>query len=284
MLKKTAETVEKIASTISEDNITLYSAQTSFFVMISAIPFIMLLLMLTGNFITVSEDEVIRILDANAPKSISPMLEFIVREILEKKMTSSLSFSALTLLWSASRGVVSVEKGLDSVYHSPKKRGFIAINAYAVFYTFSFLLIILFSLILMVFGNSIAQMLSEMFPVARGFIDSILSARAFISVVILTLFFACAYTFVPARKLKLKNQLPGALFAASGWMIFSLIFSVYIDNFSNKSYVYGSLTALIIMMLWVYFCMIIMFMGGEINYYLENSGSEQNNQKQGMKQ
>lgn len=270
MLKKIWKTIELISKTISDDNITLYSAQTSFFIIISAIPFIMLLFMLAGKFIMVSDADIIQFLDSSVPKSVLPMMEFILEEILNKKMVPSISLSALTLLWTASRSVVAVEKGLDSVYHSPKKRGFIAINAYGLFYTFAFLVIIVFSLVIMVFGNSIASMVSDAFPPAKEFIDSLLSARAFISIVILTAFFTCAYKFIPAKPLKLKKQLPGAIFSASGWMIFSLIFSVYIDNFSNKSYVYGSLTAVIIMMLWIYFCMIIMFIGGEINYFLGN--------------
>jgi membrane protein len=274
MLKKIWDVIMKISNTMSEDNITVYSAQTSFFIVISAIPFIMLLCMLAGNFIKVSDADIIRFLDSSVPKSVAPMLEFILQEILEKKMASSISISALTLLWTASRSVVAVEKGLDSVYHSTKQRGVIALNAYALFYTFAFLVVILFSLLIMVFGNSIAQMMTDVFPVAEGVVNSILSARAFISFVILTLFFAFAYKFIPGRKLKLQRQLPGAVFSASGWMIFSLLFSIYIDNFSNKSYVYGSLTALIILMLWLYFCMIIMFVGGEINNFLENAASE----------
>jgi membrane protein len=274
MLKKIWDVIMKISDTMSEDNITVYSAQTSFFIVISAIPFIMLLCMLAGNFIKVSDADIIRFLDSSVPKSVAPMLEFILQEILEKKMASSISISALTLLWTASRSVVAVEKGLDSVYHSTKQRGVIALNAYALFYTFAFLVVILFSLLIMVFGNSIAQMMTDVFPVAEGVVNSILSARAFISFVILTLFFAFAYKFIPGRKLKLQRQLPGAVFSASGWMIFSLLFSIYIDNFSNKSYVYGSLTALIILMLWLYFCMIIMFVGGEINNFLENAASE----------
>lgn len=270
MLKKIWKTICLISKTISDDNITLYSAQVSFFMIISAIPFIMLIFMIAGQFIVVSDADIIRFLDSSVPKSILPMMKFILEEILGKKMGSSISLSALALLWTASRSVVAVEKGLDSVYHSPKKRGFIAVNAYALFYTFAFLIVIVFSLVIMVFGNSIAAMVSDAFPLAKEFTDSVLSARAFISIVILTAFFASAYKFIPARKQKFKNQLPGAIFSASGWMIFSLVFSVYIDNFSNKSYVYGSLTAIVIMMLWIYFCMIILFMGGEINYFLEN--------------
>ena len=276
MRKKLWNAVMFVSDTFSRDNVVLYSAQASYFIIISLAPFIMLICMIAGHFIPLTADDILGFFGGGMPKSVHALLEIVLDEILEKKINSSISFSAIMLLWTASRSIIAITRGLDSVYHVPQSRNIITMNAYALFYTAAFLVVIVFSLVIMVFGNSIAQMTAEAFPALKDILDAILSARALVSIVVLTLFFQCAYCFVPSGKMKFKNQLPGALFSASGWIIFSLLFSIYIDNFSNKSYIYGSLTALIILMLWVYFCMTIMLIGGEINYFLSNNGDDAN--------
>lgn len=267
-MHKAFKFISSIFSELTNDNITVYSAYASFYMVISFVPFLMMILMVVGRFVTVSPTDVSNLVGNNLPKSVVNLLSYTVDEILHNDSISLISIPAVTLLWTASRSVVAVEKGLDSVYKVKEKRSFIKLNIYGIFYTFTIFVAILFSLGLMVFGNLIADTLSEFFPFAIGVIDTILSKRAIISIVTLTLFFALVYTLMPGVRLNFFKQLPGALFSASGWMIFSLVFSIYVDNFSNKSYLYGSLTALIILMLWIYFCMIIIFLGGEINYFL----------------
>lgn len=274
MIKKLWNAIVAVSDTFSRDNVALYSAQASYYIIISSVPFIMLICMIAGHFISFSSEDILGFFGTSMPKSVHALLTIVLNEILEKKINPSISFSAIMLLWTASRSAIAISRGFDSVYHAATKRNFIAVNASALFYTMAFLVIIVFSLVIMVFGNFIAQMTSDAFPALTDILDSILSARALVSIVVLTLFFQCAYYFMTSCKLKFKNQLPGALFSASGWIIFSLLFSIYIDNFSNKSYIYGSLTALIIMMLWVYFCVTIMLIGGEINRFLADSEGE----------
>jgi membrane protein len=78
------------------------------------------------------------------------------------------------------------------------------------------------------------------------------------------------YIFIPNRKTKLYKEFPGALVSAAGWMGFSYLYSFYIDNMGNYSNMYGSLTAIVLFMLWFYFCMYILFIGGEVNVVLSS--------------
>ena len=86
---------------------------------------------------------------------------------------------------------------------------------------------------------------------------------------VLFFFFWGIYTFVPEKRLKAAKQIPGALFSALGWMIFSLGFSIYFNRIGGRgySYMYGSLAAIVILLLWLYFCMCILFMGAELNWF-----------------
>ena len=76
------------------------------------------------------------------------------------------------------------------------------------------------------------------------------------------------YTIVPNRKLKFIRQMPGALFSAISWIIVTKLFSLYIDQFLSNSYMYGSLTMVILMMMWLYIVSNLIFIGGQINEYL----------------
>lgn len=274
ILRKVYGYIKSFFSVLSKDNITVYSAYAAFYMVISFVPFLIMFLMISGYFVNISSTDFTDFVGNNIPQSVVSFISYMIDEILHSDNASLISIPAITLLWTASRSVVAIAKGLDCVYKLEEKRGFVKLNIYGLFYTFIFFVAILSSLIIMVFGNLIANTLGMFFPFAIELIESFLSARAIVSIIVLTGFFMCVYKFVPGRKLKFLKQLPGAVFAASGWMIFSLIFSIYVDNFSNKSYVYGSLTALIIFMLWIYFCMVIMFLGGEINYFLMREKGE----------
>ncbi|MCD7765655.1 MAG: YihY/virulence factor BrkB family protein [Lachnospiraceae bacterium] len=76
------------------------------------------------------------------------------------------------------------------------------------------------------------------------------------------------YSYLPGRRMRFSSQLPGAIFASISWSIFSFIFSMYLDYSTNMSVIYGSLTTLVVVMLWLYVCMYLWFIGAEINHYL----------------
>ena len=76
------------------------------------------------------------------------------------------------------------------------------------------------------------------------------------------------YKFLPNRKDWLRKQIPGALFSAIGWQVVSWIFSMYLDIFEGFSDMYGSLTTIVLIMLWLYFCMYCILLGAEVNIVL----------------
>ena len=82
------------------------------------------------------------------------------------------------------------------------------------------------------------------------------------------------YKFLPNQIVQLKVQLMGAAFSAVGWMIVSWIFSVYLNIFKGFSSMYGSLTTIVLIMLWLYFCMYILLLGGEVNVILRDMEQE----------
>lgn len=243
-----------------------YSAQTAFFMFLSLIPLVMLLLSLlkqigTESLLTASANEFL-------PNVINSFFDIYLNEIMDDSKLSLTIVSAVVLLWSASRGIFSIIGGLNSVYEIKENRNYFLLRLLAMFYTIAFVVILVCALLIMVFGDMLSDLLYSFFPDLKGLVYIISSLRFIISFVLLVLFFTVLYKALPNGKQRFSDQIPGAVVTGAGWVSFSILFSFFVDNFSNYANIYGSLTAIIVLLLWLYICMYIMFIGAEINLIL----------------
>lgn len=252
---------------ISASRVGAYSAQTAFFMFLSLIPLVMLLLSLVRQLGTPT-DEIAQITSDFAPGFLSSFFATYIDEIVRDGRLSLTIVSAVILLWSASRGIYAIIGGLNSVYEIKEERNYFLIRILAVFYTVAFIVILVGALLLLVFGDEINNLLYSLLPNLKGLVYILSSLRFILGFVILILFFSVLYKSLPSQKMKFIDQIPGAVITSAGWVSFSILFSFFVDNFSNYSNIYGSLTAIIVLMLWMYICMYIMFIGAEINCVL----------------
>ena len=163
----------------------------------------------------------------------------------------------------------SLTNGLNTIYHVKETRNWLLNRIYAVLYTLLFGVALIVSLLLLVLGNKIQAASSKYIPVLGKLIGSIIGARTLLVFGVLFLVFLFLYKVLPNRRATMKSQAPGALMIAVGWSVFSFFFSLYFEIFPNISNMYGSLTALIMLMLWLYSCMYLVLCGAEINAYFE---------------
>ena len=136
-------------------------------------------------------------------------------------------------------------------------------------YTILFIAVCLMSMGLLVFGRTLQNFIQSHFPLIAPFTGYVIQLRQLWGAAILLIFFLGIYCLVPDQKESVKVALPGAVFSTTGWMLFSLAFSLYF-NFTggkNYSYMYGSLAAIALSFLWLYICMCILFMGAELNWF-----------------
>lgn len=251
--------IKKAVYIFSGDNISVYAAQTAFFMIISALPFLMLILGTVKYFLPGVSHESGFVFRAFLPEQTAVLLDKIIYELYNGKTLPVVSTAAAGVIWSASRGVLSLISGLDSIYKPQKKRSFIKSRLTALMYTAVFTLIITGTLVLFVAGKYIIKITGIYYP---QFFAKVLYLA------MLTILFASVYKYLSGKHIPFRYHMPGALLAASGWIIFTVIYSFYIDNFTNYSYIYGSLTAIVFLMLWLYFCMNIFLFGAKINEYL----------------
>lgn len=250
------------------DEITVYAAQASFFIVLSSVPFIILLLTVLQFVPAVQQSDFLDLLSRLLPLEVQPLVYTIVDEIYSKSSAALLSVSSIVTLWSASRGMLGIEKGLNRIAGCPRRRGYVVSRIINSGYTIVFMAICVMSLALLVFGTVLQNIAYRVLPFLRALSPFLISLRSVLSLVILVIFFMVLYTFLPYERQRLRCQLPGAVFSTVCWILFSFAFSLYFKYFSRFSTMYGSLASVAVLMLWLYFCICILFLGAEINFHL----------------
>lgn len=260
--------IKRISEHYREDEVTVYAAQASFFIVLSAVPFIMLLLILIQFIPTISKADLMATLTQILPDMLDSLVVSVINDLSVKYPGTTLSIAAFTALWSAAKGMVGIERGLNRIYGTYRHRNFILSRLICAGYTLVFMIVCAVSLVLLVLGRSIQQLILRYLPILGHTVGLIIDLRSLFSIVLFFISFVGLYTILPRKRHTPDSQIPGALFSAFGWMLFSYAFSIYFTYFSNFSYMYGSLTAIMLMMLWLYFCICILFLGAEINAHL----------------
>lgn len=262
MFWKRVMNLRQFMNKCKEDKISAYAAQTAFFIMLSAIPFLMVFSSLL-KYTPLTENIVLEIIQRVTPQYIAPFLISVVEEVYSRSV-GLISVTAVAAIWSASKGIHYMSDGFNSVNDLEETRNWFVLRFWAIVYTVVFLVAIVASLVVLVFGNALADMAAEHFPLLANAAELFSHLKGIIMFVVLTLFFDVIFKTLPNRKLTLKSQLPGAVICSVAWYLFSLGVSIYIDYFNGFS-MYGSLTTIALIMLWLYFCMYIMMLSAEIN-------------------
>lgn len=256
---------------ISSHHTGAYAAQAAYFFVLSMIPILMILMTLV-QYTPVTMEDVQAALMEVFPTSVEGFVRALVIQVYAQS-GSVISISILVALWSAGKGVLSVTSGLNCVYENEETRNYVYLRIRATFYTVIFILAIMLSLLLSVFGNSISAIVNQYIPLFRHVMDFIIRIRTVVTFLILTAFWDVVYRYLPnradERKATWRRQLPGAVFTACAWQLISFIFSIYLQIFTGFSSMYGSMTTVILIMLWLYMCMYVILLGGEINALLE---------------
>lgn len=260
--------IHKFMVKMGKDRIRAHSAEAAFFTIMSAFPILMLLLTLV-QFTPLTQEQVMFTLEEITPFQVTELLEPVVSSIFNQS-SALVPWTALAALWAAGKGIMGLADGLNSVYRIEERRGYFVTRFRSTLYTLVMIVALVVSLAILVFGYSIQNYLQKVIPLMEKYSDVMLLLPTLIAVLILVVSFAVLYRFLPNHKMRFLNQIPGAVFSAVTWSAFSYAFSIYLDFAVNMSVIYGSLTTLIVVMLWLYSCMYLLFIGAEINHYIAN--------------
>lgn len=258
--------IRGFARQMNRANVNAYAASTAFFIFLSLIPMIMLVCSILSFTPLLKESdlmEAVRIL----PSTVSPLFVVLIESIYDSTF-GMISVTAIVTVWSAGKGVLALMRGLNAMNGVVEDRNYLLQRVMASFYLIVFLVMVVFLLTVMVFGNTLADMIVRHAPRMEELFQFFLHFRGIFSWCVMALIFTVMYTFVPNCRMKFSHQVPGAVFSATAWNVFSWGFSIYVQHFNGFN-MYGSLTTIIIVMLWLYFCFYLLLIGAHINRFLE---------------
>lgn len=264
MLRKLFIIGRNFTKQMVKDNISSYAASIAFFIFLSMFPMLMLVCTIVP-YTSISKAELMRALTDLVPDY---MNSFAVAQVLYlyDKSPGILSVSAVVTVWSAAKGVLALMRGLNAVNGVTENRNYILLRIQASIYTVIMLAAIILSLALMVFGNTVKAVLLYYVPRIALLLEQLSHFRFLFTWLILTVVFTLLYTWIPNKRMRFKDQIPGAGFAAVAWGGFSYCFSIYVDRFNGFG-MYGSLATITIVMVWLYCCMYIVMIGANMNRY-----------------
>lgn len=265
--------ITHIARHLSRQKVGLHAAGAGYFIVLSVFPLLVLLLALlryTGLQVETLTDFIGNFL----PEALIPSAKRLIVSTYRNTSGVVVSLSAVTGLWSASRGVYGLLTGLNAIYEVPESRGYVYTRAMSVFYTFLFILLLLATLLLNVFGATLLEMLPFEDVGLLQFLWDLVHQRFILMLLLQTALFSAMYMAFPNRPGNFRAALPGAVLASVGWLVFSDLYSIYVEHFASYANIYGSVYAVALSMLWLYFCISIVFYGGALNHYLQTEVSK----------
>ena len=253
---------------IRDDHVSAFAAQSAYFILMSIIP-ILLLMMTMIRYLPITQEDLAHMFFTVVPEAVQGLFSLIVSEVYTKSF-AVVPLTAVFAAWSASKGIMSLYGGLNTIYHVPIVPNYIISRLWSAIYTILFIVAVLLTLVLMVFGTTIQEQLINHFPMIANVTGFFVHFRFLITLTVLTLVFLVMYVILPNRRASFKSQIPGAVISSVAWLLFSYCFSLYVRFSKGISQMYGSMTTIMFLMLWLYFCMGILLIGAEINAYFED--------------
>ncbi len=254
----------------TEDSLTAYAAQATFYVLLSFFPFVILLIRV-GASLSFTRTTLINYILGVIPDELNEFFLYIMSDILYSDNTSFTFITALVCIWSAGKGFQTITYGFNKIYKVEKNDGFFITRLMSILYTLILLILCIVVMVVYIFGQQIERAIIREWPAFENETILLLSLKGAFAFLILFLVMLLVYFRLPGRKGKIKHEFWGAIFASGAWILMSRLFSIYIRYISEASYMYGSMTSIILIIIWLYLGMQILFYGAEINYHIAST-------------
>lgn len=264
--------LDQLAFRVQEDGVMATGTQLAFFLILSLFPFIIVLLNILSHT-SLARADVLNEMIYYLPYETQKIIGSFAAEIVATSSQGLLSLAAVLGLWSASSGLKHVIKAINRAYDYEETRSFIRLKIMSLLFTIALLVLVTLVFLTLVFGELLGEKLFSLLGMAYVFKTLWSYMRIVIPILYMILIFALLYKFSPCtnkiNEIKLSSTLPGAVFSTLGWMIISVFFSYYVNNFGRFAITYGSIVGVILLLIWLYISSIIIVLGGEINATLE---------------
>lgn len=252
---------------ISGLQISAQSANTCYFLVLSFFPMLVLLLGML-RYTGLEVERLLDLVEGILPHALVPAADRLIVNTYRNSTGAIVSISVVTALVSASRGIYGLIVGLNRIYEVKENRGYLRTRSLSILYTFAFLVVLVLTLGLNIFSDTIVKFAPVLENPILHFLSGVVDVRFFVLLIVQTALFTAIFMVLPNKRNRFMESLPGAIFAAIGWMIFTELYSWYVTSFTAYTNIYGSVYAVALSMLWLYCCISIVFYGGALNHYL----------------
>ena len=253
--------LKRLLSLLSEKRIDTYSAGAAFYIFISFVPFILILLS-TVKYLPFTKQDLLAVVENILPSEQSGIVTYVIDEMYSQGI-GVLSVSILAAVWASARGVLGISKGLNEIVGVKDAGNYLYMRAKSAICTILLMLGMILMLVISVFGNTITSIVRR-FVMIPAHITNILAVKNIIMFFVLFILFMFFFCALPARKISIRSQVWGAAGAGFFWILFTKLFSFYLSTFDGYS-MYGSFAIILIIGVWLYVGMYIMFMGALAN-------------------
>ncbi len=266
MIKDVAKVLYSFGKRCSDDHMGAYAATCAYFLIISFVPFFMIFIALSRTFnadTAALTDAVIAVI----PGGLKDYVRTIITEVNQKNY-GYVPVSVMILLWSAAKVFHALTNGLNVIGQVKETRGWFYLRFRSMFYVVLLLSGVAGLIWVSMFSQGIRDRIAELYPRINEIVEFIISFQVIFSYLGLILIFLFVYKFLPNCRYTFRSQLPGALIVTTVWMFVSYLISLYYNHNANFVTIYGSLTGLILSMIWIYFCLYFVLIGAELNRVL----------------
>ena len=260
--------IKRFIRKILNDDIFALSAEFSYYIILAFFPFILLIVI----FLSKRSDilyEILYDIKHLIPAQIYELVYDVINNSVSSYKMRYFSSSIIVLLWSASSSSVGIIKGINKAYGSEIKKNFIYMRLFGIIFILSLMISFQLVLVFIVGGKYITNLLLTVTTLPTILISLLRIVGYVLPIFLLIIMLSLIYKVIPNKKIKFSYVIPGALIAALGCLINSLFFSIYVDyksSFYNN--IYGNLSGIFILLLWINITSFTFLLGNEINAFI----------------
>lgn len=258
--------IKQLNQRLKTHQIAAFAGQMAYFFVLSFFPLVIFIVSIVSK-LNINYSFAAAYLHNIVPDNIQNMIFSFIHETVHVEGNTLLSISGIAMLYASSRSVSALQRAVNTSYGVEETRNFIFLKLIGMFYTLMFTLMIVLSITIPSLVGSILSSIMKALDISLeipwigllGLIRNLVLFSTF-AVVITSI-----YTLLPNKKMHLLDIYPGALFAIIGSILGNFVFTKMVIGLTDYSILYGSLSAMIAFMIWVYFLGLVIIIGAEIN-------------------
>lgn len=242
------------------------SGNIAFRTLWSSFPFLIFLTAL-GGFVGDEDlaDVLIDFLFAVGPAEVMEPMANEIHSIITTPRTDLLSIGFLITIWAAMAGIDSVRIGLNRAYNVRERRSSLKLYGLGVLFVIATAFVLLALSVLIVVAPIIISFIERYAPQMHDVVAVFSLIRYPVAVLLLTAALTAAHFFLPAKRLRLRQVLPGVILTVAAWVVLASVYSYYLANFATFASFYAGLSGVFAALFFLYLAALVLLLGGEVN-------------------